>query len=144
MSMLAAWSGRASAQTASAMLQLPPGPAPVVRLRWPDTTLGPRDAARLVTLTDGDGQPVPFALVIAPEDAGHATHPLWLVLRADRHEPLTVAVAVAVDGGGSESTRVLEWNDMVGDRTMTLERLPLRACHLRIGAASRQSSPKCR
>lgn len=117
-----AWSGLASAQAVSAMLQLPAGAAPVVRIRWPDTALGPRDAARLVAIADASGHPVPFAFVVAPEDAGRASRPLWLLLRADRPDPLTITVDNTPVAG---SMPPLEWNDVVDDRAMTLDRLPL-------------------
>ncbi|SDV51045.1 hypothetical protein [Chitinasiproducens palmae] len=112
--------GASPALAQSASLQLIAPAAPYVRLRWPDTTLTPRVAGRTVTLTDASGHAVPFTFVIAPEDEGKATHPLWLVFRPEGAPPFTLA---STDGGGS--AYVEKWSEVVEDSALRLVDLPL-------------------
>lgn len=109
---------QAHAQSVNLPLNAPQGQT--VRLRWPDTTLVPERAGRMVSVSDGTGRALDFTFAIAPEDQGHAVHPLWLVVRLDGPPPYAV-VADDNPGQGYRS----DWTRVVGDSSVTLASLPL-------------------
>lgn len=70
-----------------------PHDAPLVRIRWPATSLARADTARLVALADAAGLPLAFSFVIAPEDQGRTVRPMWLIARLDGAAPCRLSVS---------------------------------------------------
>ncbi|MGI4900974.1 MAG: hypothetical protein ACRYG5_04820 [Janthinobacterium lividum] len=112
--------GQTSQNPVNAELQVPAGPPQWLRVRWPDTTLPPRDAGTLVELADRDGKRLKFTFMVAPEDLGHGERPLWLVFRDAGQPAFTLRV-----GQGLGQGYVRSWSDLVDDSSLTLASLPV-------------------
>ncbi|MCY0388475.1 hypothetical protein OVY01_14870 [Robbsia sp. Bb-Pol-6] len=84
----------AQAQTPAIQARIEaPGDAPLVRLRWPATSLARAATGRLVALDDAAGTPLSFGFVVAPEDQGHTVRPMWLIVRLQGAVPYRLSVS---------------------------------------------------
>lgn len=92
---------RADAQAIHQSIESPSG-APFVRLRWPETTLGPAAIGKLIAISNAAGQSLPFSVQIAPEDQGHTMHPMWVLIRLDGGAPYYLDVGHDLNGAYKE------------------------------------------
>jgi len=98
-----AMTNTAYAQSEQATIESPAdafttGIARTVRIRWPETTLSPLAAGKLVSVDNVHGKALPFTFLIAAEDQGHTLHPMWLVIRFDGAPPYRLSVGKDVHG----------------------------------------------